>query len=85
MRGISPERWEGCGGEPGAADLIRQALATGGDHEALATMAIRVGGIYHFGPAMSSSRVSARHSAIACSSSVIRPTIGLAAIDSLLA
>jgi hypothetical protein len=54
MRGISPERWDGRDGAPGAADLIRKALTTSDDHEALATLANSAGGIYRFGPAMSS-------------------------------
>jgi hypothetical protein len=41
-------------GVPGAAGLIRMALAARDDYEALATMANGVGGIYRFGPAMSS-------------------------------
>jgi len=48
------ERWETRDGEPGAAELIRKALETSDDYDALATMARRVGGIYRFGPAMSS-------------------------------
>ena len=59
MRGISPERWDGCEGAPGAADLIRTALATSDDYEALATLASAVGGIYRFGPAMSSTVLAA--------------------------
>jgi hypothetical protein len=54
MRGISPERWDGHDGAPGAADLIRAALAAGDDYQALATMAKGAEGIYRFGPAMSS-------------------------------
>jgi hypothetical protein len=54
MRGISPERWDGHDGAAGAADLIRKALASTDDHEALATMANGAGGIHRFGPAMSS-------------------------------
>jgi hypothetical protein len=54
MKGISPDRWEARDGRPGAADLIRRALETSDDYEALATMARRVGGIHRFGPAMSS-------------------------------
>jgi hypothetical protein len=54
LRGISPERWDGRDGTPGAADLIRKALITSDDHEALATMANSGGGIYRLGPAMSS-------------------------------
>jgi len=53
MRGISPERWDGRDGAPGAAGLIRTALATSDDYQALATMASGTGGIYRFGPAMS--------------------------------
>jgi hypothetical protein len=54
MRGISPERWAGHAGAPGAAALIRAALAASDDYQALATMANGAGGIYRFGPAMSS-------------------------------
>ena len=54
MRGISLERWEGRDDAPGAADLIRSALAASDDYTALATIANGVGGIYRFGPAMSS-------------------------------
>jgi hypothetical protein len=54
MRGIGPGRWDGRDGAPGAADLVRRALATSDDYEALATMATGAGGIYRFGPAMSS-------------------------------
>jgi len=54
MRGISPERWAGHAGAPGAAALIRTALAASDDDQALATMANGAGGIYRFGPAMSS-------------------------------
>ena len=54
MRGISPERWAGRDGAPGAAGLIRTALATSDDYQALATMASGADGIYRFGPAMSS-------------------------------
>jgi hypothetical protein len=54
MRGITPERWDTRDGATGAADLIRTALAANGDYEALATMAHGAGGIYRFGPAMSS-------------------------------
>jgi hypothetical protein len=39
---------------PGAAALIRTALAASDDYQALATMANGAGGIYRFGPAMSS-------------------------------
>jgi hypothetical protein len=53
LRGISPERWEDRDGLPGAAAVVRRALATSNDYQALATMA-GVGGIYRFGPAMSS-------------------------------
>jgi hypothetical protein len=56
MRGISPERWDGRDGAPG---LIRTALATGDDYQALATMASGAGGIYRFGPAMSSAVLAA--------------------------
>lgn len=59
MRGISPERWEGRDGEPGAAGIIRKALAASDDYEALATMANPAGGIYRFGPAMSSAVLAA--------------------------
>jgi hypothetical protein len=52
LRGISPERWGDHDGVPGAATLIRTALASNDDYQALATMAD--GGIYRFGPAMSS-------------------------------
>jgi hypothetical protein len=45
---------DGRDGTPGAADLIRKALTTSDDHEALATMANSGGGIYRLGPAMSS-------------------------------
>lgn len=54
MRGISPQRWDGRGGGPGAAALIGKALAASDDYEALATMASSTDGIYRFGPAMSS-------------------------------
>ena len=54
LRGISPERWEDHDGLPGAAAVIRRALASSDDYQALATMAGGVGGIYRFGPAMSS-------------------------------
>ena len=54
MRGISPGRWDGRDGAPGATNLVRRALATRDDYEALATMATGAGGIYRFGPAMSS-------------------------------
>lgn len=54
MRGIGPERWDGHDGAPGAAALVRRALATSDDYQALATMADGAGGIYRFGPAMSS-------------------------------
>ncbi len=54
LRGISPERWEDHDGLPGAAAVIRSALASGDDYQALAAIAGGVGGIYHFGPAMSS-------------------------------
>jgi hypothetical protein len=54
MRGISPGRWAGHDGAPGAAVLIRTALAASDDYQALATMANGAGGIYRFGPAMSS-------------------------------
>jgi hypothetical protein len=54
MQGISPQRWDGRDGGPGAAALIGKALASSDDYEALATMANSTGGIYRFGPAMSS-------------------------------
>jgi hypothetical protein len=54
MRGISHERWDDRDGAPGAADLIRTALAASDDYEALSTMARGTDGIYRFGPAMSS-------------------------------
>jgi hypothetical protein len=54
MRGISVEQWDSQDGVPGAAELIGAALVASDDYEALATMARRVGGIDHFGPAMSS-------------------------------
>jgi hypothetical protein len=54
LRGISPERWEDHDGLPGAAAVIRSALASSDDYQALAAMAGGVGGIYRFGPAMSS-------------------------------
>src|SRR6266568_2479588 len=54
MKGISPQRWHARDGAPGVADLIRIALATDDDYDALATMAARGSGIDHFGPAMSS-------------------------------
>jgi hypothetical protein len=53
LRGISLERWEDHDGLPGAGAVIRRALASSDDYQALATMA-GVGGIYRFGPAMSS-------------------------------
>jgi hypothetical protein len=54
LRGISPDRWDGHNGLPGAAAVIRSALASSDDCQALAAMAGSVGGIYRFGPAMSS-------------------------------
>jgi hypothetical protein len=54
MAGISLERWTTKDGVVGAGTLIRRALAETDDYEALATMARRIGGISHFGPAMSS-------------------------------
>ena len=54
MRGIGPQRWDGRDGGPSAAALIGKALAASDDYEALATMANSTGGIYRFGPAMSS-------------------------------
>jgi hypothetical protein len=39
---------------PGAAAVIRTALASADDYRALAAMAGGAGGIYHFGPAISS-------------------------------
>jgi hypothetical protein len=54
LRGISPERWEDHDGVPGAAAIIRGALASSDDHQALAAMAGGAGGIHRFGPAMSS-------------------------------
>jgi hypothetical protein len=54
LRGISPERWEDHDGLPGAATVIRWALASSDDYQALATMADGASGIYRFGPAMSS-------------------------------
>ena|SRR5690242_17165902 len=54
LRGITPERWEDHGSTPGAAAVIRRALASGDDYQALATLASGTGGIYRFGPAMSS-------------------------------
>jgi hypothetical protein len=53
LRGISPERWENHDDLPGAAAVIRRALASSDDYQALAIMA-GGGGIYRFGPAMSS-------------------------------
>jgi hypothetical protein len=53
MRGISAGRWHARDGVPGAADLIRMALASTDDYEALAMMA-NGAGIHRFGPAMSS-------------------------------
>jgi hypothetical protein len=53
LRGISPQRWQDDDGVPGAAAVIRTALAYADDYQALAAMA-GVGGIYRFGPAMSS-------------------------------
>jgi hypothetical protein len=50
MRGISPPRWGGRDGGPGAAALIGKALAASDDYEALATMANSTGGIYRFLP-----------------------------------
>jgi hypothetical protein len=47
MRGVSLERW---GGKDGAAELIRRAVASGDDDQALATVC----GIDRFGPAMGS-------------------------------
>src|SRR5690242_638620 len=54
LRGISPERWDDHDGAPGAGAVIRGALASSDDYQALATMADGAGGIYRFGPAMSS-------------------------------
>ena len=54
LRGISPERWEDHDGVPGAAAVIRRALASSDDYQALAAMAGGARGIYRFGPAMSS-------------------------------
>jgi hypothetical protein len=54
MKGIAPDRWDGRDGAPGAAGLIRQALATPDDYEALALTAASGGGIHRFGPAMGS-------------------------------
>ena len=54
MRGITPERWNNRVGSPGAADLIRQALASDDDYQALAIIAVSSGGVYRFGPAMGS-------------------------------
>src|SRR5215467_1289189 len=54
MKGIAPDRWQGRDGALGAADLIRQALATPDDYEALALTAVSGGGIHRFGPAMGS-------------------------------
>jgi hypothetical protein len=54
LRGITPERWDDHDDLPGAAAVIRSALASDDDYRALATMASGTGGIYGFGPAMSS-------------------------------
>jgi hypothetical protein len=53
LRGITPERWQGNDGEPGAAGLIHQALTTSDDYQALALTASPTG-VYRFGPAMAS-------------------------------
>ena len=54
MKGITPQRWDNREGSPGAADLIRQALACDDDYQALAIIAASASGIYRFGPAMGS-------------------------------
>jgi hypothetical protein len=54
MKGITPQRWNSRGGCTGAADLIRQALASDDDYQALAIIAASGSGIYRFGPAMGS-------------------------------
>ena len=58
LRGISPERWEDHDGVPGAATVIRRALTSSDDYQALAAMASG-GGIHHFGPAVSSAILAA--------------------------
>jgi hypothetical protein len=73
MRGISPERWNGRDGVPGAAGLIRMALAARDDYEALATMANGAGGIYRFGPAMSSVELAALTSSPSPTRGLCRP------------
>lgn len=62
-RGITPERWESALDQTGVGDLIRQALASGDDYESLALMAGQAGGIYRFGPTMSSIVLAACRSA----------------------
>ena len=57
--GNTPERWGDHDSLPGAAAVIRNALASDDDHQALATMASGTGGIYRFGPAMSSAILAA--------------------------
>jgi hypothetical protein len=54
MKGITPQRWDNREGVPGAADLIRQALASDDDYQALAIIAASGKGIHRFGPAMGS-------------------------------
>lgn len=54
LRGISPQRWVDHDGVPGAAAVIRRALAASDDYQALAAIANGADGIYRFGPAMSS-------------------------------
>ena len=54
LEGVAPERWKGRGG---ARDLIRRALASDDDIEALAL--IVDGGIFRFGPAMGSALLAA--------------------------
>lgn len=44
LRGVTLDRWNGQDGIPGAADLIRKGLATGGDYQALASIPPGVSG-----------------------------------------
>jgi hypothetical protein len=54
LEGVAPDRWKG---RSGARDLIRRALASDDDVEALAL--IVDGGIFRFGPAMGSALLAA--------------------------
>jgi hypothetical protein len=53
-KGITTKRWNGQEGFPGAGELIRHALTSDDDYQALAITAVTGGGIYRFGPAMGS-------------------------------